>query len=198
MRPYGRTSVGLRAAGAFVSLGLTVAMFLLLRAASLPAPPKKPQFVTGVVVFPLRRSPVAPAARAGPAPAATVPRRSAGTTPTRIALPSTAAAAEPAAGPAVASTLPATAAAPQAEAASAPLRIDAGTIARAIAASEGNVRRMARRGGAELETPRPSGDESLAASVADKGVADCLAPNAAGSLLSAPLILLRAINGRCK
>ena len=57
---------------------------------------------------------------------------------------------------------------------------------------------MARQGGAELDTPRAGRAEQLAATVAEKGVPDCLAPNAGGSLLSVPLILLRAIDGKCK
>ena len=57
---------------------------------------------------------------------------------------------------------------------------------------------MARRSGAELDSPRASRSELLAGTIADKGVADCLAPNAGGSLLSAPILLLLAVQGKCK
>ena len=194
MRPYGRTSGGLRAVAAFVSLGLTVTMFLLLRATSLPAPPRKPGLDAGITVFPLRRPPTEAAARPGAAPPSLAQRRSAATIGPRIALPPTLPATEP---PVAASLAPA-AITPPAAASSAPLRIDAPTIARAIAASEGHLRRMARQGGAELDMPGAGRSEQLAATVAEKGVPDCLAPNAGASLLSAPLILLRAIDGKCK
>jgi hypothetical protein len=82
--------------------------------------------------------------------------------------------------------------------ASAPLRLDAQTIRRAIAGSEGNIQQMARRSGAELDSPRASGPEALANTIAEKGVGDCLAPNAGGSLLSAPILLLLAVQGKCK
>ncbi|MEO5882003.1 MAG: hypothetical protein ABIQ06_06265 [Caldimonas sp.] len=90
--------------------------------------------------------------------------------------------------------------APLAEAlpASAPLRLDPQTIGRAIAGSEGDVRRMERRSGAELESPRASRSQALAGAVAEIGVPDCLAPNGGGSLLSAPILLVRALQGKCK
>ena len=99
---------------------------------------------------------------------------------------------------AVASSGLAASAPAEALAASAPLRIDGQTIGRAIAGSQGNIRQMARRGGAELDSPRPSRSETLADTIAGNGVPDCLAPNAGGSLLSAPILLLLAIQGKCK
>ncbi len=76
------------------------------------------------------------------------------------------------------------------------MRLDAQTIGRAIAGSEGNIQQMARRGGAELDSPRASRSEALADTIAEKGVPDCLAPNAGGSLLSAPILLLLADPGQ--
>ena len=57
---------------------------------------------------------------------------------------------------------------------------------------------MARRSGVELDSPRASRSEALADTVAGTGVPDCLAPNAGGSLLSAPILLLLAVQGKCK
>ena len=51
---------------------------------------------------------------------------------------------------------------------------------------------------AELDSPRATRSEVLADTIAEKGVSDCLAPNAGGSLLSAPLLLLLAVQGKCK
>jgi hypothetical protein len=78
------------------------------------------------------------------------------------------------------------------------LRIDAKAIGRAIAGSEGSIRQMARHGGVELDSPRANRSEALAETVAGTGVPDCVAPNAGGSLLSAPFLLLMALRGRCK
>jgi hypothetical protein len=104
------------------------------------------------------------------------------------------------AGPEAVTAPSAPAAAPsrEAEAASAPLHMDAAAIRRAMAGSEGPVRQMARRSGVELDSPRPSRSEALAETVAEKGVPDCLAPNAGGSLLSVPILLVLAVQGKCK
>ena len=192
MRPFGRTSGALRAVAALVSLGLTVAMFLLLRATSAPAPAGKAEVQVSVTVFPAR--PMRARSTPVPAPAKTTLRSAASIRPPQPIPP-----ARPVAEPAIASSLPPAGAAPAGvPPASAPLRLDPRTIGRAIAGSEGRVRQMARQSGTELDSPRASRSELLAATVAEKGVADCLAPNAGGSLLSAPILLLRALSGKCK
>lgn len=82
--------------------------------------------------------------------------------------------------------------------ASRPLRLDAQTLGRAVAGTEGAVQRMARHSGTALDTPRPSQADALASAVAKTAVPDCLAPNAGGSLLSIPVIAYTAIKGKCK
>ena len=93
---------------------------------------------------------------------------------------------------------PLQAAEPQATPASAPLRTDVQTLQRAIAGTEGQVQRLARSSGNELHTRRPTQSESLSQAVAETAVPDCLAPNAGGSLLSAPIIAYMAVRGKCK
>lgn len=83
-------------------------------------------------------------------------------------------------------------------AASRPLRLDAQTLGRAAAGTEGTVQQMARRSGTALDSPRPGQAEALASAVAKTAVPDCLAPNAGGSLLSMPVIAYMAIRGKCK
>ena len=200
MRPFGNTSGSLRAFAACVSLALTAAIFMLLRAASTTPPPKAAERQVAVAVL-------APRAVPRPAPRPTTPETTvvpAARSSVRRAAPVRAPATAPAAA-AVAESGPATApsglaAAPsrESEAASAPLRIDAAAIRRAIAGSESPVRQMARRSGVELDSPRPSRSEALAETVAETGVPDCLAPNAAGSLLSVPILLMLAVQGKCR
>lgn len=84
------------------------------------------------------------------------------------------------------------------DAASAPLRLDAQLVRRAIAGAEGSVRALARGAGAELDSPRFTEAEHRASAVARTAVPDCLAPNANGSLLSAPAIAYAAITGKCR
>ena len=193
MRPFGHTSGPLRGIAAFVSLALTAAIFLLLRATSAPRPERRTEVHVAVTVFP---SPIRTGAAPAPAavPAAKTGIRDGPTPRGRSTTSSPRAQAEPA----VASSGLAASAPAEALAASAPLRIDGQTIGRAIAGSQGNIRQMARRGGAELDSPRPSRSETLADTIAGNGVPDCLAPNAGGSLLSAPILLLLAIQGKCK
>ena len=194
MRPFGQTSGPLRGIAALVSLALTAAIFLLLRTTSAPRPEKRAEVQVAVTVFPSQ--PIQTGAAPAPAvvPAAKTGTR--GTQPPRVRSTTSPPRAEPE--PAVASSGLAGSAAGEASPASAPLRIDALTIGRAIAGSQGNIRQMARRGGAELDSPRASRSEALADTIAKKGVPDCLAPNAGGSLLSAPILLLLAIQGKCK
>ena len=194
MRPFGHTPGILRGVAALVSLALTAAIFLLLRATSWPSQARQVERQVVVTIFPLK--PVLPAA--APVPLATTAAKTSvrsitaprvqGTAPSPLAEPE----------PAVASAGLAASAPADALAASAPLRIDARAIGRAIAGSEGNIRQMARRSGVELDSPRASRSEALADTVGGTGVADCLAPNAGGSLLSAPLLLLLAVQGKCK
>lgn len=195
MRPFGHRSGTLRGIAAFVSLALTAAIFLLLRVTSVPRPEaKRTEREVAVVLFPSppvrtrdEPSPVAaPAAKAATRITAG-PRPRGAISPVR---------AEPE--PAFASSGPASSAPAEALAASAPLRLDAETLRRAIAGSAGPIQQMARRGGAELDSPRATRSQALADMIAEKGVADCLAPNAGGSLLSAPLLLLLAVQGKCK
>ena len=195
MRPFGHRSGTLRAIAAFVSLALTAAIFLLLRVTSVPRPEaKRTEREVAVVLFPSppvrtrdEPSPVAaPAAKAATRITAG-PRPRGAISPVR---------AEPE--PAFASSGPASSAPAEALAASAPLRLDAQTLRRAIAGSAGPIQQMARRSGAELDSPRATRSEVLADTIAEKGVSDCLAPNAGGSLLSAPLLLLLAVQGKCK
>ena len=195
MRPFGHRSGTLRGIAAFVSLALTAAIFLLLRVTSVPRPEaKRTEREVAVVLFPSppvrtrdEPSPVAaPAAKAATRITAG-PRPRGAISPVR---------AEPE--PAFASSGPAASAPAEALAASAPLRLDAETLRRAIAGSAGPIQQMARRSGAELDSPRATRSQALADMIAEKGVADCLAPNAGGSLLSAPLLLLLAVQGKCK
>src|SRR5580765_6606171 len=143
MRPFGHTSGPLRGIAAFVSLALTAAIFLLLRATSAPRPERRTEVHVAVTVFP------SPPIRTGAAPApAAVPAAKTGirdgpTPRGRSTTSSPRAQAEPA----VASSGLAANAPAEALAASAPLRIDGQTIGRAIAGSHGNIRQMARRGG---------------------------------------------------
>ena len=57
---------------------------------------------------------------------------------------------------------------------------------------------MARTSGVDLDSPRQSRSDALAETVAGTGVPDCLAPNAGGSLLSVPILLVLAMQGKCK
>ena len=193
MRPFGHTSGVLRGVAALVSLALTASIFLLLRATSSPPPARRGEQQVVVTIFPSKRALQA----APPAPVATQAKigvRSITVPRARSITPSSL----PEQGPAVASAGLAASPPADALAASAPLRIDAKAIGRAIAGSEGSIRQMARRSGVELDSPRASRSEALADTVGGTGVADCLAPNAGGSLLSAPLLLLLAVQGKCK
>ena len=196
MRPYGRTSGTLRLVAASVSLALTLAVFLLLRATSAPAPAKRAEMHVGVTVFPLP-----PARReAAPPPSAATPVKGGtrSTASVRSRSPVSAARLGPEPEPAVASSGLSAGVPAESPAASAPLRIDPQTIRRAIAGTEGNIQQMARRSGVELDSPRASHSEVLAGTVAETVVPDCLAPKGGGSLLSAPVLLLMAIQGKCK
>jgi len=195
MRPFGHTSGTLRGVAAVVSLTLTAAVFLLLRVTTVPRPEaKRVEQHVAVTVFP------SPPVRATAAPLP-LGRAEAKST-TRISAAPRPRGASPASRlepePAVASAGLSASAPAEAMPASAPLRLDAQTIRRAIAGSEGNIQQMARRSGAELDSPRASGPEALANTIAEKGVGDCLAPNAGGSLLSAPILLLLAVQGKCR
>jgi len=196
MRRFGQTSGTLRLVAASVSLALTVAMFLLLRAASAPVPAKRAELHVGVTLFaarPARREAALPPSAAAPAKGGL---RSAAPTRPRNRMSPTQPGPEPE--PAVASSSLSAGVPAESPPASAPLRIDAKAIGRAIAGTEGNVRQMARRSGVELDSPRANGSEVLAGRVAETVVPDCLAPNAGGSLLSAPILLLLAIQGKCR
>ena len=81
---------------------------------------------------------------------------------------------------------------------SAPLRLDAAILKAAIAGSESPVRRMAQTAGEMLDSPRVTARERLTTAVGAAALPDCLAPDAGGSLLSAPLIAVRALRGKCK
>ena len=199
MRPFGHRSGTLRGVAALVSGALTASILLLLRATSSPQAPPRVERQVAVAVITLPRSvppppttvsePIEPAATRAPT------RRAAPQARTELPVPVTA--------PQPAAITPGLAAAPPAppaptDPASAPLRLDPRTIGRAIAASEGNIRQMARRSGNELDSPRASRSEALADTVAEKGVPDCLAPNEGGSLLSAPILLVLKVQGKCK
>ena len=205
MRPFGKRSATLRGFAALVSLALTGAIFMLLRATPGPHAPKRgepPVAVALVPSLPARPRPAPPAVeaaaatrdprRAAAAPRATPPRAKTGPATEAATAPATTIA--PAMLPADVAAVPGAATEP----ASAPLRLDARTIGRAIARSEGDIRRMARTSGVDLDSPRQSRADALAATVAGNGVPDCLAPNAGGSLLSVPILLVRAVQGRCK
>ena len=79
-----------------------------------------------------------------------------------------------------------------------PLRLDSQVIRRAISGSEGTVRKMARESGTELDSPRKSPISELGSTVAKSAIPDCLAPREYGSLLSAPIIAVQALRGKCK
>jgi len=200
MRTFGQPSGSLRATAALVSLSLTAAIFMLLRATSTPAPPKRGEPPVAVALV------LSPPARPRPSPPAAPNEARAPTRDPRRVVPSPRAASPPRAfteaitrpGPATAPTEVAAAPRANAEAASAPLRLDARTIGRAIAGSEGPIRQMARKSGVDLDSPKESRSEALAGAVADKGVPDCLAPNGGGSLLSVPILLVLAMQGKCK
>ena len=195
MRPYGHTSGTLRAIAAITSLALTGAVFLLLRTTTAPRPEaRRTGREVAITIFPSQ--PVRARAAAAPeaAPAAKAGLHAA--PPVRP--PGSNSPVRPDPVPAFASSGLAASAPAEAPAASAPLRLDAQTIHRALAGSEGDIRQMARRSGVELDSPRASRSEELADAVAEKGVPDCLAPNEGGSLLSAPILLLLAVQGKCK
>ena len=199
MRTFGKPSGRLRAAAALVSLSLTAAIFMLLRATSTPAPPKRSEPPVAVALL------LSPPARPRPLPP-TTPNELRASTRERRVVPSPRRASPPQAiseaiarpGPAAAPAEVAAAPRAAAEPASVPLRLDARTIRRAIAGSEGNIRQMAGKSGVDLDSAKESRSEALAGAVADKGVPDCLAPNGGGSLLSVPILLVLAMQGKCK
>jgi len=82
--------------------------------------------------------------------------------------------------------------------ASGPLRIEDLAIRRAVAGTEGTVRRLARGSGAELDSPRQRPIDQLGSAIAEGVVPDCLAPRENGNLLLAPIIAIQAIRGKCK
>lgn len=200
MRTFDKPSGTLRAAAALVSLSLTAAIFMLLRTTSTRAPPKRGEPPVAVALV------LSPPARPRSLPPPTPDEVRARTRDPRRVVPSTRSASPRQAVPqAITSSDPGTAPAEVAiaprvetEAASAPLRLDVRTIGRAIAGSEGPIRQMARKSGVELDSPKESRSEALAGAVADKGVPDCLAPNGGGSLLSVPILLVLAMQGKCK
>ena len=196
MRPYGRTSGTLRLVAASVSLALTLAVFLLLRATSAPAPAKRAEMHVGVTVFPL------PAARreAAPPPSAATPvkggarsRRRSGRAAryrrpgwvrnrSRPWLPP---ACRPASRPK---------ARPRA-------RRCGSTRKRSAERSPAPKATSSRwRGAAASSSIRraPVAQSYLQAPLPRRCVPDCLAPKGGGSLLSAPILLLMAIQGKCK
>ena len=79
-----------------------------------------------------------------------------------------------------------------------PLRIDSQAIRRALVGTTSQVRKLAERGGVELDSPREGQLQAYGASVAKAAKPECLAPNGYGSLLSIPFIAARAIQGKCK
>jgi hypothetical protein len=200
MRRFGKPSGTLRAAAALVSLSLTAAIFMLLRASSTTAPPKRDPLPVAVALV------LSPPARARPLPTTTPSEARAATRDPRRVVPSSRPASPQRAlseaitgtGPAIAPAEVAAAPGAETEPASAPLRLDPRTIGRAIAGSEGPIRQMARGSGVDLDSPKESRSEALAGAVADKGVPDCLAPNGGGSLLSVPIVLVLAMQGKCK
>ena len=72
------------------------------------------------------------------------------------------------------------------------------SIRRAIVGTEGTVRALARRSGADMDSPRIDRSEKLAGAVAETARPDCLAPNGGGSLLAVPIIAYMAASGKCK
>ena len=82
--------------------------------------------------------------------------------------------------------------------ASSPLKLDATTIRRASAQSRGRIQRLAEESGQQLPNVSTSQAERLSAGVTSAAKAECLAPNAHGSLLSIPFIAYAAVVGLCK
>ena len=78
------------------------------------------------------------------------------------------------------------------------LRIDSEAIRRALVGTNGQVRKLAERGGVELNSTREGPLQVFGASVAKAAKPECLAQNEYGSLLSIPLIAARAIQDKCK
>ena len=84
-------------------------------------------------------------------------------------------------------------AAPATNAASSPLRLDLETVRRAAVGTEGALHLLARTNGVGADGLRSSHPTRLSSAMDRTAVADCLAGNAAGSLLSAPQIVLGAL-----
>jgi hypothetical protein len=82
--------------------------------------------------------------------------------------------------------------------ASAPLRIDDQVIRRAVAGTDGAVRKLARSVGAELDSERQTPTAQLGSAISDGAVPDCLGPHEYGSLPSAPIFAVQALRGKCK
>jgi hypothetical protein len=82
--------------------------------------------------------------------------------------------------------------------ASAPLRLDPGTLRRALAAGPSRMERQAQAAGQTLRPVSASRDEKLAAAIDAASKPDCLGPNGGGSLLSAVTIALAYAADKCK
>lgn len=99
--------------------------------------------------------------------------------------------------PSAAALEPAAHAAPNAaEAASAPLRLDPGTLRDAIRASRSDVLQMADRAGRDLAPDAQSNGERTAGAIAAAKQPDCIGPG--GSLLSLIIIPTQIARGKCK
>ena len=97
-----------------------------------------------------------------------------------------------------------------AEHASAPLRLDSAVVGAAAKASKSEVRKMADLAGKELNAPRPTKDEVMAAAIADAAVPGCLRPDALkhdppqigpiglSGVLALPLLGRAVLTGKCK
>ena len=79
-----------------------------------------------------------------------------------------------------------------------PLRLDADTVRSAIDAAKSPIHDAADASGQSLTARTVSASERLGQDISEAAIEDCIAPNSYGSLLSAPVLLFKALKGDCK